>query len=399
MFNREAFEKALKIKGYGSYKEGTSDSEIRKIRTVKGETPLKVQPALIRSLNDYIEFTNGFESSFTNPVFYRGQGNANFILTPNCLRVDSENENIMIEMFSRRFQNEIDKCKNSMAKLVLMQHFTLPTRCFDISENPLMALYFACSPMKKFCKNREEEMSNWGEVIVFQEPGEEKDKNKRPEDLKGFESSNVSIIANTAFMDKNFSLWHLAARWKKDVGSGHDENYIDLRTIVRRSYIVRVPQTNERIRNQQGAFIMLNANYAYGYNNKKDKIALTNLILEQGGTFRFCDLKETALWKEREEESWYLHFEKVTPYSDENKIEIFKTDPFDLKRLFYKKNGIQQVALIPPDAKQNIIDELKLYNITEDFAYPDMDNVAHEISEKINKQEEERRADENEKSI
>lgn len=72
------------------------------------------------------------------------------------------------------------------------------------------------------------------------------------------------------------------------------------------------------------------------------------------------------------------------PYSNGSEIEIFKTDPFNLKRLFYKKNGIQQVVLIPPDAKPVILRELALLNITEDFVYPDMDNVANEINEKIN---------------
>ena len=33
-----------------------------------------------------------------------------------------------------------------------------------------------------------------------------------------------------------------------------------------------------------------------------------------------------------------------------------------------------------------LINELKLFNITEDFIYPDMDNVAHEIMENINKE-------------
>ena len=36
--------------------------------------------------------------------------------------------------------------------------------------------------------------------------------------------------------------------------------------------------------------------------------------------------------------------------------------------------------------KKNIIKELRKFNITEDFIYPDMDNVAHEIMENINKE-------------
>ncbi len=40
--------------------------------------------------------------------------------------------------------------------------------------------------------------------------------------------------------------------------------------------------------------------------------------------------------------------------------------------------------MIPPDAKPVILRELALLNITEDFVYPDMDNVANEINEKIN---------------
>ena len=80
-----------------------------------------------------------------------------------------------------------------------------------------------------------------------------------------------------------------------------------------------------------------------------------------------------------------LRFKKITPYSIDNDISIFETDPFDLKRLFYKKDDVQQVVLIPPEKKQAILDELKKLYITEDFVYPDMDNVANEINEQINK--------------
>lgn len=382
MFNKETFAKAVRIKGYGSYDRSVRDYEVRQQKTVRvNGGVLKVQPTVIRKLSEYIDFISSLETSYANPVFYRGQTNADFLLIPNSLRVNPKNENVMIELFTRRFQNEIDACRTSVEKLTLMQHFQLSTRCMDISESPLMALYFACSHMKKFRKKvitPEEE--DWGEIILFREP-EVKDC-KRPENLKTVESSGTSIIASTAFMDEDFSLWHLGARWKRDVDTSHDECHIDLRTVVRRSYIVRVPQNNPRIKNQQGAFILANANTAYFGGREGERKKLTELILKED-FINYYDLQKTP-FGESEQYSWNLHFQKVMPYSGKNEIDVFNTDPFDLERLFYKKDGVQQVVLIPPEAKQGILKELAHLNITEDFVYPDMDNVANEINEKIN---------------
>lgn len=382
MFNKDKFNLACKIKGYGSYDKSVSISEIEKIKTVSGDEPLKVKPKVIKTLPEYFDFIKNIASSYKNPVFYRGQTNADYLMTPYCLRVNPNNEHLMIEMFTRKFFDELSKYGSSMEKLVLMQHFLLPTRCLDISESPLMALYFSCSHMKKFrTKIIKKEEEDWGEIILFREP-EEND--VKPENLKPVDSSNVSIIANTAYMESDFSLWHLGAKWKKDVDIGHDEKYIDLRSIVRRSYIVRVPQTNARIKNQQGAFIMANANEAYINGEEENSKKLTEFILSKD-YLNYMQLKEKPLGSSlNNEETWNLKFRKIKPYSEENQINIFRTDPFDLRRLFYKVNGIQRVVLIPPDCKENILNDLKKINITEDFVYPDMDNVANEINERMN---------------
>ena len=388
MFDKKRFEIAKKIKGYGSYDKLVSDSEIEEVKTVKGADKLKVKPKVIQNLADYIKFISEIKSSYKNPVFYRGQTNADYLLTPNCLRTNPKNEHLMIQAFQRKFFDELSKCHTSMEKLVVMQHFQLPTRCLDISESPLMALYFACSHMKKFdCQKRRPEEEDWGEIILFREPEDSDDDGyAASENLKEVESSNINIIANTAYMEGEFNLWQLGTRWKRDVDIGHDEKYIDLRSIVRRSYIGRVPQNNVRIKNQQGAFIMANANMAYIGDCEKESRKLTEIILAED-YINYNQLIEKG-WALNEIETWNLCFKKIKPYSDENELEIFRTDPFDLHRLFYKDDaGVQQVVLIPPLQKQPILDELAKLNITEDFVYPDMDNVAHEISEQINKAE------------
>ena len=382
------FEKAVWLKGYGSYPKNWSPARVAGVKTIKcSKGKAKVNVTVVKSLDEYVRFVGGLETRFENPVFYRGQTNANYLLSPSSLRNGPANENRMIEAFIRYFAHEVDACKNAVAKLALMQHYDLKTRFLDISENPLAALYFACVPRKKYRKPAaDEEEKSWGEIVLFQEKADYDE--PRPERLKTAESSNASIIANTAFMEQNFSLWKIGAYWKNDANQSYNEKYIDLTTIVRKSLIVRVPQDNPRIKNQHGAFILANANTAYidGQDNEHE---LTEYILKNGYV-TYDQLLKDSPFKDylNDIETWIMNFSKVKPYDDGNEFEEFRTDPFDLRRLFYKdKRGIQQVALIPPEAKEKIKDELARFNIREDFIYPDMDSVANEINEIIDRKE------------
>ena len=388
MAKESLFEKAIRLKGYGSYKN-LSKSEYKSIEKITIVSKnLKVKTTVITCLRDYIDFIGNLNSSYENPVFYRGQGNADYTIIPSSLRINPANEQRMIESFDRRFSNEMNACENDMARLILLQHFGVGTRALDISENPLAALYFACSPMKKFNKNMDKENSDWGEVTLFQTPAYNGE--KKPEELKPIHSTTVSILASTAFMETEFSLWKLGMEWKKDNNFMREERYIPLKDIIRRSIIVRVPQNNPRIKNQQGAFIIVNANEVKAIAQKEDKAdELTQYILEDD-YITFDELLEEPKWRKHFDNgnTWELEFRKIKPYSGENKFMEFDTDPFNLRNLFYKDtDGIQQVALIPPENKKSIVQELARFNITEDFIYLDMDNVAHEINEQINKAE------------
>lgn len=383
--DKKLLENAIRLKGYGSDLSKDSSDKKRLEKTVHVDNELSVKPTVITCLKEYIEFIGKIEYSYKNPVFYRGQGNANYTISPGSLRKNPANEKLMLESFERRFSTEVDFCTTNMARLVLMQHFGISTRALDVTENPLAALYFACSPMKKFNKNPEAEEKNWGEITIFRDPDFEE---KESENQKPIDSNKVSIISSTAFMENEFNLWKLGMKWKKDNNFMHEERYIQLKEIIRSSVIVRVPQNNQRIKNQQGAFILVNANEVLSLDNdKRYAEELTNHILNYDGDLSFNELLNDKKWSKRFSEgfTWSLHFKKVKPYSGENKIKIFDIDPFDLRRLFYKdEEGIQQVVLIPPDKKEGIVNELKKFNITEDFIYPDMDNVANEINENIN---------------
>lgn len=392
-------EKAKRIKGYGfsEYLESYYKDQLTRNSDYKLEDEKKqeaerigfradnapVKPIVVQSLQEFINNIDDLNSSFAKPLFYRGQTDANKLLVPYVLRGNPSRENLLIEEFQRRFSVEIGQCKTAMDKLVLMQHYGLQTRCLDLTENPLVALYFACQDMKKFHDRKSDANKyKWGEVVIFKEYGGEKD-------MKKPDSSTTSIIANTAFLDEHFSLLKLGMLYKNDYHFSFDEKYIRFRDIIWRSVIVRTPQINPRIKNQAGAFVLVNSN-EFDDSNWTHPISiskLTSLILKDESSDEWWisinELKKgiKGLSELKNVEAGDFLFRKVKPYDENNKIEVMKTNPFDMNRLLYmNESGQQVVLLVPPTAKQHILKQLEKLGITEAFIYPEMDSVANELN-------------------
>lgn len=124
-------------------------------------------------------------------TFYRGHGNWKFRLEPGLYRKGREgilqHESEYIREIVASHPQYFLECKTALDYLSILQHNSFPTRLLDFSENPLVALYMACST----------EADDHSDVLQVYIPNE---------CFKFYDSDTVAILSNIALFDDNLSV-------------------------------------------------------------------------------------------------------------------------------------------------------------------------------------------------
>jgi hypothetical protein len=191
-------------------------------------------------------------------TFFRGHSDSTYELTPSLLRKWDNgdwkfmpSEDRLCKELLIAHHDEFQSDQYCFDRLVRMQHYSLPTRLLDISSNPLMALFFACTG----------ESTTDGEVIVF---------HIKSDNLKYYDSDTVSCLSNLCnltYEQKNkidlrlnreeFNKTEVVKKLLRHIKSEKSffEGEIvsdDLGSII----CVKAKRTNTRIKSQSGAFLL-----------------------------------------------------------------------------------------------------------------------------------------------
>jgi len=99
----------------------------------------------IQSVQDLIAALEEDNDGYNGASWYRGHADEAWSLVPGYYRLDgAPPESTLIKRFKQSAAMLISVTpKDSFDWLFLMQHYGVPTRLLDWSENPLVALYFA----------------------------------------------------------------------------------------------------------------------------------------------------------------------------------------------------------------------------------------------------------------
>lgn len=229
----------------------------------------------IASLQEFINQVLNQPLASDVEVFYRGHSSRDgYKLEPSLFRKDTDgnllyltNEHLLYRELLVSNSADFEGDASTLDRLVRMQHYSLPTRLLDITSNPLISLFFACT-----AKDKSDVV---GEVIRF---------TLQRENVKYFDSDTASCVANLARLTSNEEIQYpqneeldLASDFEATIEKFNNQPVLrrlhhfvceekpyfvnrmrpdDLRRVL----CVKGKKTNDRISSQSGAFLLFGDN-------------------------------------------------------------------------------------------------------------------------------------------
>lgn len=247
----QVYQKATGATVYLVYLDDNDQLQIVKLEGLTKNRTTQTRKKTIESFSDYYNEIKRICTAPDIQYFFRGHSKSTYESIPSIFRDNNiKHEHQLYHEAIRKNPSEFTEDMSTFDKLVKMQHYELPTRLFDITTNPLVALYFACK----------ENENNDGTVLVFSMLNEQ---------IKYFDSDSVCVLSNLVKRSVDFSFKidkdYLVYDIQQDKPNFNGE-YLNSEAIEE-VFCVMPKLNNERIIRQHGAF------FIFGMGKTKDKPA------------------------------------------------------------------------------------------------------------------------------
>ena len=276
-------------------------------------------------------------------LYFRGERDCRWDLHPSVMRPSRDGsfklrdkEGDMLRDLIAKRPEDFSDTTSALEQLVIAQHHGLKTRLLDVTRDPCVAMFSACDARDSAGMSHRNNMD--GELHVFSVPHKL---------VKSFDSDTISIIANFAKLERDYQGLLLGKTLAAIFGEGRDtgfkplyaegmrrlyhfirqekpqfEDIIDPKDFFR-VFVVEPKQSFERIRAQEGAFLI---------------------------------------------SAFHERFEREEVLENTQSVPIYDHFRF----------------IVPGDKKKAILDELELLSITRESLYPSLDETANAITNRVN---------------
>lgn len=286
---------------------------------------LEVVDSVEKYIRDIFLLKNTYSGN--EMLFYRGHSQVNYALQPGIKRTRRwfENEDIMYQEILVRCANDFAHCQTHLDYLVEMQHYGLPTRLLDITENPLVALYFAC------CSNSDK----LGEVIVLETDSA---------DMKYAKSDTVALLSALPTLSR-WQQQRLLELCENGLSEEDDDEYQRMAGKLASEVKSRNPAFEPKIKKCD---LMKNVFVTPIRNNQR--------IMKQDGSFILCGLGD--------------EYSKTAGSSG------------SLDSMRNRDNAGTKLVLAVKD-KEKILQQLDVLSVNKATLFPEIDDVAEYIKGKF----------------